>query len=220
MVYIYSPHSFPYLIPTNVWKLCCHLLDRMVFIVVLKDVFSDLNVIVRRTNCPAGYEVTATDTEEGPHWLENPGCYSLEPLLPLASFLAHQCDIQVTYQWWESSCVIIRRVGQPDPELSYLSTLSVHQLGAGLMALANSLSSWRMYVCQNNLYNFTQLGCKRQQEEMDYWSSSMNLFTVELLSWNVWHIATAFCKTCSIRPRHRSASNVVMSVPRLVHWFW
>ena len=75
-------------------------------------------------------------------------------------------------------------------------------------------------VCQNHLYNFTQLGCKRQQEEMDYWSSSMNLFTVELLSWNVWHIATAFCKTCSIRPRHRSASNVVMSVPRLVHWFW
>ena len=100
--------------------------------------------------------------------IENPGHYSLEPLLPLASFLAHQPDIQLTISGGEAAAPLVTELVNQT-----LNPTPLHfQYTSGSWSYTTDHQSIILEdVCVSESlvkrYNFTQLGRKRQQEEMD-----------------------------------------------------
>ena len=100
--------------------------------------------------------------------IENPGHYSLESLLPLASFLAYQPDIQLTISGGEATAPFVTELVSQT-----LNPTPLHfQYTTGSWSYTTDHQSIILEdVCVSESlvkkYNFTQLGRKRQQEEMD-----------------------------------------------------
>ena len=100
--------------------------------------------------------------------IENPGRYSLDPLLPLASFLAHQPDIQLTISGGEAAALfvteLVNQTLNPTPLHFQYTTGSWSYTSDHQSVLLEDVCVPESLVKR---YNFTQLGRKRQQEEID-----------------------------------------------------
>ena len=100
--------------------------------------------------------------------IENPGRYLLEPLLPLASFLSHQPDIQLIISGGEAAAPLVSELVN--------QTLDPTPLHFQYTSGSWSYTSDHQSIILENVcvpesllkrHNFTRLGRKRQREEMD-----------------------------------------------------
>lgn len=100
--------------------------------------------------------------------IHNPAHRSLEPLLPLFSFLAHQPDFKMTISGGDASpqsvAELIKHTLNPTP-LDFKYTTGIWSYTSD----RHSIILQDVHVSESllNKYNFKQVGCKRKQEEID-----------------------------------------------------